>query len=209
MNVDLIVVPKGSFWMGANASDEDSLLENGPLREIWLSAFAIQRSPVTVQQWLSFLQETRYPWESMVAFRETDLGSDWPIVFVSWFDATAFADWMTQSTGLRFTLPSDAQWERACRGTEGQLCPWGNQELDWLDEMALNPERSKKVEARINLPSAIGCLDMWFNVREWCSDWYSDELGEMAPEELEYLDPKGPALGSYRVVRGGNALFKG
>ena len=209
MKLDMINIPEGDFLMGADLSDPGAELEDGPLRKVRLSPFAIQKTPISVGQWRAFLADFGYSWDGHRELENDRLGKDQAVAHVNWFDASEFSKWLSGKTGRPYTLPTEAQWERACRGTAGQLYPWGNQELEWLDEMALNPEQSKRVGARVDLPSACGCLDMWLNVGEWCSDWYSDELCEMAPEELEYLDPKGPTQGSYRVVRGGNALFKG
>ena len=195
--------------MGADQSDPAADPEDGPLRIVELSSFAIQKSPVTVGQWKHFLAETSFDWAFHKEVQQVAPGDDFPIVFVSWFDALAFAGWLAEASGRHFALPTEAQWERACRGTDGRLYPWGNGERDWVEEMTADSLKPIPVGTRADLPSAIGCLDMWFNVREWCSDWYDDELCEVPIETLEKLDPKGPPEGEFRVLRGGHPATSG
>ena len=229
---DMVLIPEGSFLMGADPEVEVSAeYEEQPQRQVWLSTYAIQRTPVTVGQWQEFLRDTGYDWsydDQTLSMGRKLLGAaasdfDWslpnqaakvspgemyPIVFVSWFDACQFTEWLKETNGGAYALPTEAQWEKACRGQNGQLYPWGNdeEEVDWVEEITLHQN------ANINQPvgccperqSPYGCLDMWQNVSEWCSDWHDSTGKYYHDPATERVNPRGPATGEYKVYRGGN-----
>ena len=129
-----------------------------------------------------------------------------PVVGVSWFEAEAYANWLSHITGDSYRLPNEAEWEKAARGEKGSLWPWGNQ---WDAEKCNNNES----EGKINGTSPVGVYphgessyhmqEMIGNVWEWCADWYQDDLYQ-AQSGQEVRDPCGPETGSARVVRGGS-----
>ena len=129
-----------------------------------------------------------------------------PVVGVCWFEAEAYCKWLSSVTGQHFVLPTEAQWEAAARGAQGNLWPWGN---TWDAGKCNNAE----LEDKIGLPSPVGmypdgaslcdAVDMAGNVWEWCADWYAEDTYEKR-KGLEVLDPPGPETGVRRVVRGGS-----
>ena len=129
-----------------------------------------------------------------------------PVVGVSWFEAQAYCNWLSQKTGKSFRLPGEAQWEKAARGVEGRLWPWGDA---WDASKCNNDEaedkigRTSPVGIYPNGASPYGALDMAGNVWEWCQDWYAeDEYQRRADSPVS--DPTGHEAGTRRVVRGGS-----
>jgi formylglycine-generating enzyme required for sulfatase activity len=142
-----------------------------------------------------WLEDPRFVWNGNLRFSQTD---DHPVVHVSWNDAVAFCKWLTQQEGVAYRLPTEAQWEYACRaGNHGEWCVGDDESLlaeyAWYD--ANSGRRTHPVgQKRAN---AFGLCDMHGNVWEWCNDWYADyRKGALS-------DPHGPQSGSVRVSRGG------
>jgi len=209
LDLDMVTVPEGVFLMGWDPQFDAGIKERElPIRKIWLSAFKIQKTPVTVKQWQIFLQETNYNW----SFKEnilSDLSEElFSITNVTWLDCYAFVEWLRQISGFSYDLPTEAQWEKACRGENGQLYPWGNYELDDDEEATLMSKVPVCVGSHPRLQSPYGCLDMWVNVSEWCSDWFEEFLYEYKDEGYPNnpsitVNPRGAEKGKYKVWRGG------
>lgn len=168
----MVLVPAGKFTMGTNSGDREgenvprTYNDARPEHPVTIAAFYIDKTEVTNADYLKFCQSAHYPvppdWKDG-KFPATE--ADFPVTRVSWFEAAAYARW----AGKR--LPTEAEWEKAARGTDGRTYPWGN---DW-DEMKLIWARSKpdKVGLRPTGASPYGALDMAGNVYEWTSDWYA------------------------------------
>jgi formylglycine-generating enzyme required for sulfatase activity len=132
-----------------------------------------------------------------------------PVVGVSWFEAEAYANWLKILTGQPYRLPTEAEWEKAARGEEGYLWPWGN---TWDAGRCNNTEP----EDKIGRTSPIGMyphgespyhvLEMVGNVWEWCADWWQADIYQSRAGQ-EVKDPCGPETGSVRVLRGGSWNF--
>jgi iron(II)-dependent oxidoreductase len=122
---------------------------------------------------------------------------DHPIVNVSWYDAVAYCEW----AGVQ--LPTEAQWEKAARGTDGRIYPWGD---EWDDSKCNNYEtgieETTPVGSYTQGTSPYGVMDMVGNVWEWCADWYDEKYYASAPNR----NPQGPSAGIRRVLRGGSWL---
>ena len=125
-----------------------------------------------------------------------------PVINATMNDAVAFCKWLSDKTGKTFKLPTEAQWEKAARGTDQRMYPWGN---EWPDK---NSNRGNfnmilgKTSPVGSYPlgsSPYGILDMNGNLREYCSDWYDANYYSVSPEN----NPQGPSSGSARVMRGG------
>ncbi len=188
----LIRVPAGPFTMGSAPGDLEVLDDELPAHRVTLSDFLVGECEVTNEQFRAFVAETGY-----------DAGGDWracasgwgpqaPVVYVSWDDAQAYCRW----AGGR--LPTEAQWEKAARGTDGRRYPWGDSERGgqaWTE--ATSGRRAHPVGLWPAGASFYGCLDMAGNVWEWCSDWYGAYPSGSA------TDPAGPSQGTERVDRGG------
>jgi formylglycine-generating enzyme required for sulfatase activity len=218
VRMELAYIPPGRFTMGSNAGDRD---EKPPYRVRLTEGFYIGRHEVTRVQFAAFVQATGHKtvaesdglatvWTAAEGYFEKD-GASWkapgfpqtgehPVVCVSWMDAKAFCTWLGQKTGKTCRLPTEAQWEYACRaGSTGKWCFGDNEggltEYAWYE--GNSNDRTHPV-GRKN-PNSWGLYDMHGNVWEWCEDWYAGEYYRHSPRE----DPTGPAIGRDRVLRGG------
>lgn len=180
-------VPGGKFMMG---SERFGSPDERPAHEVALDGFWIGRTEVTVAQWRAVMGE---------APMGNDLGDDHPVVNVSWDDCQEFCE----RAGL--SLPTEAQWEYAARGSESGEYPWGD---EWDPQRACcwetqgQDERTFPVGSFPGGASWCGALDMTGNVREWCADRYGREYYQQAPRQ----NPSGPEAGGLRVTRGGSFL---
>ncbi|MGO8672689.1 MAG: formylglycine-generating enzyme family protein [Capsulimonadaceae bacterium] len=176
---EMVYVPAGEFTMGDDVSRSGM-----PERKVTLDGYYIYKNLVTVAQYKKFCDATR---RSMP--RAPSWGwdkNDYPIVNVSWYDAQAYAQW----AGV--LLPTEAQWEKAARGVDGRIYPWGNV------RDAPNLFSHSGVTSIGKYPdgaSPYGVLDMAGSVAQWCSNWSDNH-------DTQCRNPAGPATGTYRAVRG-------
>jgi len=191
----MVRVPEGWFQMG-HPQGFDS---ERPVHRVWVDAFSIAVFQVTNTDYARFLAETQT--SAPPFFADTKFSHPrQPVVGVSWFDATAYCEWLTQQTGRGYRLPTEAEWERAARGgIEGCLYPWGDAppqsragyDTRWLT----GPEPVGGTP-----PNAFGLFDMCENVHEWCSDWFAADYYATSPGR----NPRGPEAGTRRASRGGS-----
>ncbi|TVP97198.1 MAG: NACHT domain-containing protein, partial [Planctomycetaceae bacterium] len=208
-------IPAGTFLMGAQKQDEqqpnydlEAYEDESPVQEVFLDGFRIARYPITVDQYKQFMEDDGYKerrWWQAGGFADFSAPAEWeqqieypsrPVVGVSWWEAMAYCVW----AGCH--LPTEAQWERVARGTEGRKYPWGNEEPD---------------EARINFDNNIGHLtpvgiyplgetpeqvmDLAGNVWEWCDGGF-DAYGVTAVR-----NPSSAVEAASRVLRGGSWFY--
>ena len=207
LDANMVYVPAGEFLMGSDTGDVDER----PQRRVYLDAFEIDRYEVTNAQYRRFLLATGWDppqcWpQRYVAFsperdpcwHDTEYPSGeapYPVVGVNWQDATAYCAW----TGKR--LPTEAEWEKAARGTDGRVYPWGD---EWDAEKANVGEMgigyTQPVGSYPAGASPYGVLDMMGNAWEWVADLYDRQYYTYAPGR----NPRGPESGTgERILRGG------
>ncbi len=189
----MISIPAGEFIRG-----DDSISDAKPQSKIQLSAFSIGIVPVTVGMYKEFCREKKLKMPEAPDFDPKWEQETHPMVNVTWDDAKLYAT----ENGL--LLPSEAQWERAARGTDGREYPW---EDGWNPELLHWHEHKDKygggtapVGSYPDGKSVEGVLDMAGNVWEWCKDWYQADWYAKAAKS----DSPGPEGGEYRVLRGGS-----
>ena len=209
-----VTIPAGSFKMGS----EDITGRERPVHEVELDAFQIGRYPVTVQEFARFVEDGGYQerrwWKDSEAFGKLKEPEDWdeqanrrnhPVSGVSWFEAAAYCEWLSDRLGARVRLPTEAEWERAACGGKVRKYPWG----DEIDPSRANyhhddaPKRTTPVGLYPLGASAEGLHDTAGNVWEWCADWYDAGYYAKSPRR----GPQGPESGETVVLRGGSWYF--
>lgn len=230
----MVFIPAGPFIMGATREQQQIVLRYGwppdwhariarlvksagPQRRVYLDSFHLDKHEVTNRQFEEFVQATdhRPPtfWSSHPQLSEPGL----PVVGVSWHDADAYCSW----AGKR--LPTEAEWEKAARGVDGHIYPWGNNwdrnKLRSAEHIAGRPledfsswfawQRIATTDPVLARPTAVGThhqgvspfgvMDMAGNVWEWVADWYGPDYYARSPSR----NPRGPAGGELKVLRGG------
>jgi len=208
---DMVLIPAGRFVMGTN---HPKAMDEGPQHRVYLSPYHMDKCEVTNSQFAAFVQATGH---LTAAERpgavEAEDGISWrhpegrgstistrehhPVVYVSWDDARAYCAWR----GKR--LPTEAEWEKSARGTDGRMWPWGN---------AFGPEHTNlwgaedgygKTAPVGSFPAGAsphGVLDLAGNVWEWCADWYGEGYYTSSPRQ----NPPGPDVGQRKILRGGS-----
>ncbi len=187
---ELIHIPAGEFLMGSDPKkDKDARGSEQLQHTLYLSDYYIAKTPVTKAQYAAWKNQTPPKGQE-----------NHPVVEVSWDDAVAYCQWLAKTTGQPYRLPSEAEWEKAARGTDGRIYPWGNQ---WDAKRCNIYEGGKKgrttpVGFYPKGASPYGCLDMAGNVWEWVSSQYKAYPYDPADgrEDLEAV--------ALRVWRGGS-----
>lgn len=213
---EMICIPAGRFLMGSRSVTDQNTKDESPQHRVYLDAYWIYTRPVSVMQYREFCEATHraMPPKPQGGWRDFH-----PIVNVTWDDAAAYARW------ARVALPTEAQWEKAARGTDGRLYPWGNTEkearrdpepakqqqpvkvfnvpdpyADWKE-----PSQTSMIGCHQDRDSPYGCEDMVGNVFQWCADWYDNTYYKRSP----YRNPCGPPKGEWHALRGGSTSAKG
>jgi len=194
LNLEMAYIRPGTFTMGSPASESGRSSDEGPQTQVTL----------TEGYWLGKTEVTQAQWEALMeSIPSKFMGPDRPVEQVFWSDAMEFCRKLTERErsagrlpeGYEYTLPTEAQWEYACRaGTTGQYGGDGN-----LDDMGWYRQNSGNTTHPVGQKqaNAWGLYDMHGNVWEWCLDWYGNYPGGSV------RDPTGPASGTGRVGRGG------
>lgn len=212
----MVPIAAGEFFMGSTVAQVALAVKEGanveqvrceqPQHKVWLAEYAIGKYPIICRQYQVFIQDKGHRSPSGWAGSQYPANkADHPVVNVSWDDALAYCAWLSAKTGKSYRLPSEAEWEKAARGTDGRVYPWGN---------AFEPGRANIQGSGLKgtAPagqfsprgdSPYGCADMIGNVWEWCADWFEEKayaarVGQVA------RDPRGPNQGSHRACRGGS-----
>ena len=185
---EVVEVPAGPFLMGSSDSDTEANSNEKPQRTVELPTYWIGKTEVTNTQFRPFVAGDGYSnrayWtDNGWAWRQQAKriqpyywadphwnGDNYPVVGVTWYEAVAYCNWLSAQTGQDFRLPTEAEWEKAARGTDGHICPWGN---TWAvgnaNSAEIGLQGTAPVGAYPNDKSPYGALDMAGNVWEWMS----------------------------------------
>ena len=194
----MVEIPAGEFAMGSDG--RQALEDERPMHRVWVDDFSMDLHEVTAAQYAVFLTATNRlaPWQ----WNTVDLSQhrDRPVIGVDWSDADAYCRWKEKR------LPTEAEWEKAAKGTDGRLYPWGNQvPTKDLANFALGARFSY---SQVLMPvlsyeqgkSPYGLYQMAGNVGEWVQDWYAASYYETSPDR----NPQGSEQGQFKVLRGGS-----
>jgi formylglycine-generating enzyme required for sulfatase activity len=191
-----VYIAPGEFMMG---SDKGAPNER-PVHQVKITqGFYFQTTAVTQGQWEAVMG-TR-PWERR---HRAPTGAEYPAVGVSWDDAAKFAATLSGKSERTYRLPTEAEWEYACRaGTTTEFCfgddPAGLSDYGWYADNTVKLGQEHAQPVGLKKPNPWGLYDMHGNVWEWCADYYSEEYYAQSP----VADPAGPESGYPRVLRGG------
>ena len=190
---NMVLIEGGTFTMGATPEQTGYCEDNEkPVHQVTLSSFSIGRYEVTQEEWEAVMGNNPSKYK----------GAHRPVEMVSWPECITFIRKLNAATGKRFRLPTEAEWEYAARG--GKLCKGYRysgsndyKQVAWTSDDCRNPETGHQ-QVGSKLPNELGLYDMSGNVMEWCHDW------EGSYPSGKQTNPKGPASGQYRIVRGGD-----
>lgn len=199
IHLELVRVPAGEFLMGSDpAKDKNARPEEQPQHCVYASEFYIGKYPITNEQYAAFVKATKHRAPDHWKNGQIPAGKEnHPVVVVSWNDAVVFCQWLSGETGQPFRLPTEAEWEKAARGTDGRIYPWG----DGWDKTRLNsreggPGDTTPVGHYSPIgDSPYGAADMCGNVWEWCQKKWLDSYKDYYDNDLEGMFPQ--------VLRGG------
>jgi len=211
----MVYVPAGNFIMGATAEDAlaecqkyrsdcqlNSFINEQPPHQVYLDSFWIDRTDITNKMYALCVNVgvCKSPTNTSSYTRSSYYGNsthdNYPVVYVDWNMAKAYCEWVGRE------LPTEAQWEKAARGTDGRVYPWGNS-IDcslsnyWGKSNGCVGDTTE-VGKYPNGASPYGALDMAGNVWQWVADWYDPNYYNNSP----LSNPLGPASGTFRVLRG-------
>ncbi len=200
---EMVLILRGAFWMGSDPSiDRRALSAEMPGSTLSLPDYSLARTLVTNSQYAAFVQATGHTPPRHWSGGKVPRGRDHhPVVRVSWYDAVAYCEWLSGVTGKPYRLPTEAEWEKGARGTDGRIYPWGD---EWDPSCCNSKEGGREdampVGAYPSGASPYGLMDMAGNVWEWTSSLHG-RYPYRADDGRE--DPSSPDA---RVLRGGSWL---
>lgn len=228
---DYLFVSAGDFRMGDNF-DEGASHEK-PVHTVFLKAYYIGKYEISNGDYAKFIDDGGYSqenywsnggygicgnqplyWDSLTYKGGGIAGNEkFPVIGVSWYEANAYCMWLSEKTGGNYRLPTEAEWEKAARGTDQRRYPWGNSidgsyanydnSGDPFDNLTPVDYYDGSIHGSFSTSSNVspyGAYNMGGNVWEWCNDWYSSDYYLKSPAD----NPKGPVSGSNKVIRGGS-----
>jgi formylglycine-generating enzyme required for sulfatase activity len=194
IGMNLVYIHLGDFMMGSPDSEKDRFNHEGPQHKVKISRGL----------WMGIYEVTQAQYQSVMGTNPSCFkGDNLPVETVSWDDAVEFCRRLSQKEDKTYRLPTEAEWEYACRaGTTTRFYYGDDLDESKLGEYAWYGSNSdgKTHPVGQKKSNAFGLYDMHGNVWEWCQDWYDEKYYSNKPE----VDPPGPASGQYRVLRGGN-----
>ncbi|MHC4433938.1 MAG: formylglycine-generating enzyme family protein [Planctomycetota bacterium] len=232
LSFNMVLVPGGTFVMGSPENEPNHADDEGPQHNVRLDPFYLCTTETTIGLFTAYYQETVSAKKDFFEVQEakknaTEAGGDnvdaitgptpvygdltmgygprHPAIGMTWHNATNFCAWLSKKTGKKYRLPTEAEWEYACRAGAGNIfgatnVPEQVKDFAWYDATA----DSETSEVGKKKPNALGLYDTLGNVREWVSDFYSPTAYKDAAKKSPAVNPKGPKTGKIHVARGGD-----
>jgi formylglycine-generating enzyme required for sulfatase activity len=231
IHFEMVPIPGGKFLMGSPDGEKGREPDEGPQHQVTVSPFYLCPTETTLELFLAYYQETVTPKKDLTETEEArkeaeqakseldaitgptpvygDLtmgyAKDHPAIGMTWHNAMTFCRWLSQKTGKKYRLPTEAEWEYACRAGAAETFIYGNDskllsDFGWYKDNAeaeTHPVGKKK-------PNGWGLYDMAGNVREWVYDFYSPDAYKQSAGENPAVNPQGPKTGKVHVARGGD-----
>jgi formylglycine-generating enzyme required for sulfatase activity len=202
----MVWIPAGTFMMGRYPGEQDSYYsQEDPQHQVTLSAaFWMGKYEVTQAQWKAVMNELN------PSVFQGDNRDNCPVEAVGWEEVQSFIVALSGQTGKTFRLPTEAEWEYACRAGTTTRFYWGDDptytllgNYIWYTNWTTYVSPNHPCEVGTKLPNSWGLYDMSGNVWEWCQDWYGEYVS------IPVTDPTGPVTGSFHVYRGGSWYDRG
>jgi len=229
ISFNMVLVPGGTFDMGSPEDESDRKEDEGPQHKVRISSFYLCTTETTLELFMAYYQETmtakkdffeQEKEESEQSKKDVDAitgptpvygdltmgySKKHPAMGMTWYNATNFCKWLSQRTGRKYRLPTEAEWEYACRvGTTNAFgCTDSQKQLADFASYTDNSDDETSEVAR-KKPNSWGLYDMQGNVREWVFDFYSPDAYKDAAKKSPAVNPRGPASGKVHVARGGD-----
>jgi len=228
ISFEMVLIPGGSFLMGSPDSEAGRQEQEGPQYPVKLDAFYLCTTETTLDLFLWYYQETVCENKDALAKEKAKAGGmggvnaitgatpvygdmtmgygeKHPAIGMSWQNAMFFCEWLSKKTGRKYRLPTETEWEYACRAGTSTAFSFGNDpnqlgDFTWYKGNA----KSEPHEGARKKPNAWGLYDMLGNVHEWVYDFYSPAAYQKAAKKNPAINPKGPASGAVHVARGGD-----
>ena len=226
ISFDMVLIPAGNFQMGSPVNEAGRKDDEGPQHEVHVDNFYLCTNEVTIELFMAYYQETVSAKRDFITTQEQNQIEDvdaitgptpvygdmtmgyenqHPAMGMTWHNAMTFCRWLSKQTGKQYRLPTEAEWEYACRAgkTDAYGCvsdPEQLKEFAWYEATA-DSETSAVGKKK---PNAWGLYDMLGNVREWVCDFYSPDAYKQAAAKSPAVNPKGPETGQVHVARGGD-----
>ena len=232
ISFEMVLIPGGSFLMGSPSDEAGRQEHEGPQHKVRLDSFYLGQKETTIKLFMAFYRETVSAKRDFFEVEEakkdkeqkdkddvdvitgpTPVYGDMtmgyedthPAIGITWHNAMTFCRWLSKKTGKKYHLPTEAEWEYACRAGTTTAYSFGDDpkklgDFGWFEDTAdseTNPGGKKK-------PNAWGLYDMSGNVREWVHDFYSPTAYKEAAKKSPSVNPKGPKTGELHVARGGD-----